>query len=217
MAENFIDASSPSNFGSVGIKPRDGGYPHFIKELLTIQLTDSTVVGHLSHLILLDTNLDQASTEMATKYELYCLRDINVVCENASSISLASGGLQVCEIRDPWNASFAGTGGGADAQNLYKAGRQSGSTMLRPRQSKTFFAEGTGLLWTKRAGDIRNYAAGGLFFVVRQTPDSGDSSIVQITLTAQIVFYRPTLSSGTVALSVMTLIRKIEISGLGRS
>jgi hypothetical protein len=131
----------------------------------------------------------------AAKYwEQYKFSDVNISLQSMSPLGTASGALQFAHVPDPENAVLSATN---NANNLAKLVRQSGSIILRPRDTKELRVDVGDTLFTHVTREKRFSSYGALIAVLRDQPASGDSVQFTMTFTCTVNFYRPTILMDT--------------------
>lgn len=154
----------------------------------------------------LDTTFNVDTQQLAERYEYYRFKNLQMTIHAVSPFGTSSGGIQVCHITDPENATFY-TEDKDLPENVTKAVRQQSSMVIRPRDTKTITFELDEMeMFTKQSTSLRFSSFGNVAIVVRQPPAAGDEVVYVVTISGVAVFTRTT----AVDPNLVTLSPRIE-------
>ncbi len=153
------------------------------KDFVVLDSNDS--IGKVVMTVPLDVKMDPDAAYMATLFEYFSISEIILDFQSTSPLGTSSGGIQLCCVTDPENATFDQSPAGS-AFNVQKAIRTEGSCLIRPRVDQRFTSDTKGQLYTYATGNPRLESFGTIVLVVRDAPAAGDA--VQWAVTVQIKY-----------------------------
>lgn len=136
--------------------------------------------------------IDAACTNLASDYEYYSFKNVEVAIEAVSPFGTSSGGMQVAWITDPENVTIPQGDDGQKLTALAKIIRQDGSVLVRPRNSALFNITTQGARYCLPGNESRLSSFGALVALVRSPPGTGDVAEFAATVTGEIHFMRST-------------------------
>jgi hypothetical protein len=179
-----------------------------VKRAVTLTIADDDESGKEMLHIDLDRTLTDEIDNLASYYEEFEIKDLHISIQSTSPMGSASGALQVCHIPDPVNSTL-----GTDlAENLTKVVRQSGSVIVRPRDTKDLKIDTNQTCFTKTSSDKRFSSFGAIVGIVRDTPTSGDTATWTTTLECTVQFIRPTIVSTTTVFTDQLVLTKTAVT-----
>ncbi|APG77712.1 putative structural protein [Shahe hepe-like virus 1] len=136
--------------------------------------------------------IDNTATNLASDYEYYSFKNVEIAIEAVSPFGTSSGGMQVAWITDPENVTLPQGDDGQKLTSLAKVIRQDGSVLVRPRNSALFNISTEGARYCLPGTESRLSSFGSLVALVRSPPGTGDVADFAATITGEIHFMRST-------------------------